>query len=342
MRQRARALGAATAAIVAIAAGPLRAEEPRTSSLSWLRMPGAEECVTTQALARAVEERLGRAAFVSAAQADLSVEGSIAPKGAGFAAVITVRDAKGETLGTREIARDAKCEDLTESIALVVALMIDPDAATRPKPAPKPAPVAETPPPVVVVREKPVVVEVPVERKRPEPWRFEGGGALTAVTGLAPTVAPGLTATALVHPPEIPLGFHGFASLFLPTTADGAGASASVDMGYVGGSLCPTVRGRHASVMACIGGHVGLLRPRAKVGSTPLKEQVLPLWNLLGELRLSVPLVHPIGIFMGIGGMLPLLRPSFEYRRPDGSVSELHRVSVVAATADLGIGFFVP
>lgn len=342
MRQRAGTLATAAAAIVTIAA-PLRAEEPRTSSLSWLRMPGAEECVTTQALARAVEERLGRAAFVSAAQADLSVEGSIAKKGAGFAATITVRDAKGETLGTREIARDvAKCEELTDSIALVVALMIDPDAATRPKPAPAPPPPADPPPPVVVVREKPVVVEVPVEPKRREPWRFEGGGALTAVTGLAPTVAPGLTATALVHPPEIPLGFHGFASLFLPTTADGAGASASVDMGYVGGSLCPTIRGRHASVMACIGGHVGLLRPRAKVGSTPLKEQVLPLWNLLGELRLSVPLVHPIGIFMGIGAALPLLRPTFEYRRPDGSVSELHRVSVVAATADLGVGFFVP
>ncbi len=342
MNARVAALAlAATALSTATAA---RAEEPRTSSLSWLRMPGAEGCVTTQALARAVEERLGRSAFVSAAQADLSVEGSVAPRPRGYRAQITVRDAKGDTLGTREIERDAAtCAELTDSIALVVALMIDPDAATKPKPAPAPPPPAPPPPPVVIVREKPVIVErpAPPEKKR-EPWRFDGGAGLTAATGLAPTVAPGIMATALIYPPGLPVGFHGFASLFLPTEARGVGATATVDMGYLGGSLCPTLRGKRASLMACVGGHLGLLRPRAQVGSSPISESVLPLWNLLGELRLSVPLVHPIGVFLGIGGVLPLLRPSFEYRRPDATVSELHRVSVVAATADAGIGIILP
>src|SRR5258708_255178 len=50
-------------------------EKGRTSSLSWLRMPGSDSCIATQALARSVEERLGRRVFVSAAEADVSVEG---------------------------------------------------------------------------------------------------------------------------------------------------------------------------------------------------------------------------------------------------------------------------
>ena len=100
---KARVAAFALAATALSTATTARAEEPRTSSLSWLRMPGAEGCVTTQALARAVEERLGRSAFVSAAQADLSVEGSVAPRPRGYRAQITVRDAKGESLINRAL-----------------------------------------------------------------------------------------------------------------------------------------------------------------------------------------------------------------------------------------------
>ena len=73
--------------------------------------------------------------FVSAAQADVSVEGHIEPKsgGPGFHAVITLRDAKGTLLGTRELSRDEKsCAEVRETIALVIAVMIDPDAMLGP------------------------------------------------------------------------------------------------------------------------------------------------------------------------------------------------------------------
>src|SRR5690348_567896 len=77
-----------------VASAQPEARGPRTSSLSWVRLPGAEGCVATQTLARAAEDRLGRSVFVSAAQADVSVEGRIEPKrGGGFHAVLTLRDA---------------------------------------------------------------------------------------------------------------------------------------------------------------------------------------------------------------------------------------------------------
>ena len=59
-------------------------------------------------LARDVETRLGHPVFVSAAQADLSVEGRIEPAkgGPGWHAILVLRDAAGATLGTREITRN--------------------------------------------------------------------------------------------------------------------------------------------------------------------------------------------------------------------------------------------
>src|SRR5689334_12323457 len=95
-------LGVAFALAAAAAA---RADEPgkRTSSLSWVRLEGAESCIATQALAQAVETRLKRKVFVSASGADVSVEGHIARESSPprWRAVFTVRDAEGTLLGTR-------------------------------------------------------------------------------------------------------------------------------------------------------------------------------------------------------------------------------------------------
>src|SRR5689334_7531634 len=60
-----------TLAMSAWCAAPAYAQ--RTSSLSWVRLPGAETCIPTQTLAERVEQRVGRQVFVSASQADLSL-----------------------------------------------------------------------------------------------------------------------------------------------------------------------------------------------------------------------------------------------------------------------------
>src|SRR5262249_47345297 len=94
----------------------------RTSSLSWVRLQGAENCIATNALAQAVEGRLKRKVFVSASQADVSVEGSVSQTKRGPApewrAAITIRDTHGNVIGTREIQRSGNSctEALDESI----------------------------------------------------------------------------------------------------------------------------------------------------------------------------------------------------------------------------------
>jgi hypothetical protein len=342
-----------------VAAIEARAADAKTSSLSWLRMPGADGCVATQPLARAIEDRLGRAVFVSAAQADLSVEGRIEKrKGApGWHAVITVRDSNGATLGTRELDRpDASCEAMTEPLALIVAVMIDPDAAMRPGPAPSasdtpPMPSATTtttadaslpiPSATTAPSSSASVDRPPVLPPKSDPWRFEGHAAVTVSNGITPTLAPGAGVEAILYPPNIPLGFRGYTTLFLPTNAEKDGARASFDMLYVGGGLCPTLR-RRVSLMGCLGGQLGILRPRSETSNRGISEDLLPVWNAMLELRLHVPIVAPIGVAAGVGAGIPILRPRLDYTTKGNTVDTLHRADAFVLTADLGVGFFFP
>lgn len=121
---------ALVALVLAGIAQPARAQ--RTSSLSWVRLPGAEACIATQRLAQRVELRVGRPVFVSASQADLSLEGHVerAPQGDAFVATLVVSDRSGRELGRRVLrAPGSDCAALEPALVLVIAIGIDPDAA---------------------------------------------------------------------------------------------------------------------------------------------------------------------------------------------------------------------
>jgi hypothetical protein len=327
----------------------------RTSSLSWLRMPGSDSCIATQALARSVEERLGRRVFVSAAEADVSVEGRIekrAGASGGWHAVITIRDGKGALLGTRELDRpDASCSSMNDPLALVIAVMIDPEAklSSSPPPLPPPAAAPAAAPPAPPAAPAPalapaVAPELPEPHtKHKEPWRFQGDAVVTIASGLAPAIAPGGSiAGALFLPNGIPLGLRGYASLFLPTNATQDGATASFDLVYVGGSVCPTLRRPSFTGMLCFGGQLGVVRSHPETQGRTIQDKTLGLWNGVSEARISIPLFAPLALTGGVSAILPLLRPTFEYTRTDGTSANLHKVSSFAVSADAGIGFFFP
>ena len=65
-------------------------------------------------------------------RADVSVEGHIERGNGttGWHAVLVLRDAHGVSLGTRELKRDdASCDAMRAPLALIIVVMIDPDAA---------------------------------------------------------------------------------------------------------------------------------------------------------------------------------------------------------------------
>jgi hypothetical protein len=355
----ARAVLAATfaATVTSNAAASEGDERARTSSLSWLRMPAAEACIATQALARSVEERLGRHVFVSAAEADVSVEGRIERRASGgWHAVITIRDAKGAVLGTRELDRpDASCTTMNEPLALIIAVMIDPEAklSSSPPPRPKPsaapaaapsaAPSAAAPPPAPATTPEIKVPEGGPPPRTRDPWRFQGDAVATITSGLAPQIDLGGSIAGTLFIPDIPLGLRGYGSLFVPTIADRDGARASFDLFYLGGAVCPTLRRPAIVAMLCFGGHLGVIRSHPETLGRGIDDKTEGIWNAVSEARVSIPLVAPLALTAGVSAVLPILRPTFEYTLAGATAREnLHKVSSFALAADVGVGFFFP
>jgi hypothetical protein len=323
---------------------------PRTSSLSWIRLPGAEECVATQALARAVEERLGRTVFVSAAQADVSVEGRIEPKAKGWHAVITLRDAGGALLGTRDLAREDKsCDAMREPLALVIAVMIDPDVALGPRPAPPspPPPPAESPPPpapapTVIVEHERVYVRAP-PKPSSAPWRFEASAAAITGLGLVPGAPVGGYIGWILEPPHF-IGLEGYAALWpFGSKSTDAGKSAAFQLAYVGGALCPLKLHTDAvHLYGCIGMQLGVWRHDGADLAVPRSAAFRPVVNEAAEGRLSVKLAGPFVLRTGISLVVPIVRDHFVYTRSDSTSGELFRMSLFAMTLDVGVGVIFP
>ncbi len=342
----------ATALVCAVCtyAAHASAQDGRTSSLSWVRTAGAEECVSTPVLARSVEERLGRATFVSAAEANVSVEGMVrkSQRPLGFTATITLRDATGATLGTREIHRDgADCHVLDAPLALVIAVMIDPDGKRDepelPAPAPAPTP-APAPPPRVrtVIQERVVVVHAP-EKPAPTPWRFDAGASVMMTLGLLPNPGLGVQASGLLEPPGFP-AFQGYGGLFFDRSREAPGAArAAFSLALLGGGICPLRHhGGRFHAYGCVHGQLGFYTSHGE--GFPIEKSSAHPAHVAGAVdgRVSLRVVGPFSVRAGAAFVVPLLRPRFVYTDPAGVPQELFRVAPVGLLADVGLGLIFP
>jgi hypothetical protein len=330
-------LAMATAALTtaALSAG---AERPatRTSSLSWIRLPGAEGCVSTHDLARDVEERLGHPIFVSPSDADVSVEGHIEPNGKapGWHAVLVLRDAHGASLGTRELRReDASCDAMRAPLALVIVVMIDPDAALGPHEPPAPPPPPQT---IVIEKPVPVIVRVPEAPPMKPPWHLDTGGSLVGSVGLLPGPGIGLFGGGILVPPRQFFGAEVYGAAWLDQSVTAGSSSATFWFGYVGGGLCPLVlRGRRVDGFGCASGQLGYLASYGPSGtSNQAQAHIAGALELRGTLHIAGPFTARAGAML----VVPLIRNQFVY----GENAPLFRMAPVAATADLGLGVAFP
>jgi hypothetical protein len=319
---------------------PARAEGKRTSSLAWVRLDGAEGCVAAPSLAHAVETRLGRKVFVSPADADITVEGSIGrAQPVGFRAVLKVSARDGTILGTREVeTRAAKCDAIDEKLALVVSVLIDPDGTG---PAPEAEAPAPPPAPVVVERERVVVVHEDSPAPPPPPWRFELTLGVAGALGLQPDVGFAFAPSVVVAPPRF-WAFVIGGGIAAPTSAAAErGATIDASLAYGVLALCPLAaeRGRlHA--IACAGGLVGELRGHGNGFDTTASTDSLTAGPLvLG--RFTVELVGPLVASLATSLVVPLARAELAYSTPLGE-STAFKTSQVAGTAELGLGVRLP
>ncbi len=274
-------------ALCLAAGGNAQADEPRlhSSSLSWVRLAGAESCLGGSELARAVEERLGRSVFVSAAEADLVVEGraELVAVPPGYRAVVTITDRAGAMLGDRVVdSPGPSCEGLGALLAVAIAVMIDPLI-----PPPEPSPER---PPRVIVRTKRVVVPAPRPR-----WHFETEGSLGAALGLLPDLSVGGLGALVVEPPG-----------FIPILLEGAiflGRSDEADLlqAHGGVALCPLARrGRRVGLAVCAGIDAGGLFASARGDGVPDRERLVAQAraSVRGHLRVVGPLALGAGLHL--------------------------------------------
>jgi hypothetical protein len=310
--------------------------EGRTAVLSWVRLPGAESCLGAGPLAHAVDDRLGRAAFVLPTEGKLFIEGHIAPspRGTGFQATILLRDESGKNLGTRALdTRSSSCRELDEAIALVVALMIDPNAAARPAPtapAPLPAP-APAPPP----QAEPTKVEAR------EGWEKVARLRAGALAGLLPQVV----ATTSVSVEVIPAQFLGvqISAVLVPASSLAKGVEGAVVSLAAGGlSVCPLHLGAwRFSFSACAGVSLGALTGWG-VGF-PTNASVTHFYASGGGAgRVSYLLGGPFTLELQASADAPFTQPEFLYGASSGQTALLFRSWPVLAGIELGLGAALP
>jgi hypothetical protein len=117
-----------------IAGGALVADAQvgtRGPALNWVRLPGADGCITPVELANRVEQRLDRRVFARVNDAIVVIEGRVGPAtGGGFAVSLRVSDPDGTLYGARELATPSPdCRALDEVTALIIAITIRHDSA---------------------------------------------------------------------------------------------------------------------------------------------------------------------------------------------------------------------
>jgi hypothetical protein len=334
-----RRFATASAAVLSLCvAARADASDAHTSSLSWVQLPGAEECGGAPAIARAVEQRLGRPAFVSPAQAEFSIEGRAERDGTRFRAVLVLRDSAGVQIGARELESDAAdCNELRDNVALAVALMIDPDAALHAPPQGNPAPPPSAPPAVLVER-----VEMPAALTPTDPWQVEPTAAAAIGYGFLPSASVGAVLGTTVRPQRFwSVELYG-GVWAAQTVAAQSGASTRLSSAFGGLALCPLrVRGGDLSFELCAGGRVGLVGSTPSGFTTAQQGGSLPTVHLVVDPHLSLVVAH--GVLLRAGGSLAaaLLRSEFVFDNSAGAQG-LFDAPVLAATADLGLAVSLP
>lgn len=315
----------------------------RTSSLSWVRLEGADSCISTQALARAVEERLHRPVFVSASQGEVSVEGRIqrGAGGRGFRAVLHVRDASGQLLGRRELTTaEAACAALDESLSLVIAVMIDPDAAMAPPPEPPREPPPEPLPPA-----PPPPVAVAPERTEPDRsgpgLRVDLGATARGTYGLLPSVSPGVAAEATLAWSQR-LGLRLAVSYLWGAKVEVQDARIEQSLLSGGLGLCPlNAHVRWLEVRACADLQLGRLSARG--AGFDVDTGASALVALAGvDGRVLARLAGPLAVGVGLAVEVPLRRGRVVYSLPSGSQAQAFQMSPVAAVGELGLVVRLP
>ncbi len=340
-RQAAWALACLLLSPTSLAAEPsARADAKPSYELAWSGPDEKDGCLGVPGLSRAMNEYLGRSAFVAAnGERILSISMERLPENDYVAKLQLLDRRSGQLLGERELTSPAPlCASLDEPLSLAVALMIDDELTYAVEPAPPTASTAtpqKTPP-----DREPAPEEEPsptaTETEEPsEPLRVELGAAFATVAGALPEVRPGLALEAELRLPSA-WGFLLQGGGFLPATEQLAGrASAEFGLFHAQLSVC---RGTQPSPRWHLGlcvGILGLAQTVRTQGFTEDESKVRFALGTTARLRAHTQMSSRVSARLELAALAPAERDRFVYRL-DGERQELHRMSAIAGVLSLG------
>jgi hypothetical protein len=306
-------------------------------ALSWTRMPGAEACVAGGPLSRTVEERLKHSTWVPASTADVLIEGYVEKRreSSGWHAHIVLATAGGEFLGERDISHDdIDCEAMTKPLALMLALIIDPQLLLTGE-VHEPPPLV-TPPATPETNREPIAVTPPpvTEKRRSAQSHAQLGVGLAM--GLLPGIATGLVLNEAVAigPSTIELG----GALWFPReTSVDPNRRVMLSLVEVATRLCPITRFEPGYALRVCGGAQGGVMVAQGLGSgfSELRSEARPAACLSASLQGAVHMAGPVWVGLRLNGLLPLFRQNFVYARSGAEDVSLFRMAVVAGGGDL-------
>jgi hypothetical protein len=348
-------------AMLLAASGQANAKDAATatSALSWVELPGAEACGGAIALSRRVEDHLGRHALVPPSQAALSIEGRVEHGNSPpfWRAFIVLRDESGAVRGSREIeSLQSDCSELRESVALAIALMVDPDAMIR---APPPI-VAGVPAPLVAMLPAARAASVPVPASADDRGSTRGGGSATAgaaihpwtaeadaqmglAYGLLPSPAFGLGVGVTLRPPGFwRVRVSGAAFWPQRLAAEGTG-STRLTMVDAGLAVCPLALndGRRLSLELCGGAFLGSLGADG-TGFGASHSATSPFVDLAGMATLLVHVISPLSVTVGATFGVAPVRNRVVYEDSGGASQTLYAGPLVNGVGTIGLAVVVP
>lgn len=342
----ARGLGVAASLLATTAHGA--APGGASARLELERTDEARSCIEEKRLVRAVERRLRRAAFDPAQEATLFVHVALSRREAEFVAAIELSDAEG-VLGRRELATLARhCSALDDSLALVVALLVEspPERVVPPPAAPAqvgaqpgvpPAPEeASLPAPAEVSEHAPTTLEIPKETFAPrEPLRFALRGSVLGAAGLLPNVALGPELGFGVHVPHGPWVRLSVEAYIRQTESVSSDAGARLARQRFGLEVCAPEVG-FPWLALCLGQRVGAFSA-AGFGFDHSFDRLVVTFALVGGPDLTFPLGRYLSLSFGARLELPLSRHRVDAGLSDGSARELFAEAPVSATLRAGL-----
>jgi hypothetical protein len=341
------------------------AAAPAGYALHWVRAKGAERCIDPKALAERVETLTGPV-FSTPAQAEISLEGEIAPAGRGFRVRLVSTRADGVQRGERILSTNSPdCHQLDAAVAFVIALTIDPGLSLAGVPADVLGRFAqELPPEQVLLAElaaqssvapgtgpdileaAPAPAAVPVlekeQQKAPRalrPPRYTVGLAAATLGLSLPSWSFGVRGTfGFDHPRLLPLVLSVSAFPGAASHAINAGLRASFQQYDAALTVCPGLRWNRWSANGCLGLALGYLRAQGSGSDSDDSDGQGAIWDpaLVLGVTLAVSLWRGLGLSADAMLRVRLTDQDFEFTAGDNTKQSAYDPSRVGLLFSLG------